>query len=390
MLTEHPMGSIDAAMTPLERWSLAARRAGTHSLAIWPPITIAFMVYISVQKGSLTIDLAQAYLPAAHKILHSASPYPPLTLTALKPRTAFIYPPLTAWLVVPLAAMPLHAAEAVGVIGMVAAVVGTLLLLDVRDWRCHMIAFLWVPTFSAIQTANLALPVALGTAAIWRYRDRPVHTGVLTGLLIALKLYVWPLGVWLLLTRRWRHAAIAVVTAPLLVVCSWAPIGFAGLRRYPHLLQLVTKLEAPDGYTIAALLAPVTSWRVATAIGIAAGLAGLAYAWQRVRCGDERGAYVFAVAAALMLTPIVWMSYFVVLLVPLALYAPRFAPIWLLPLALWAGPQISNGAPWQTALVLCVAATVFGAAVRHVPERAESLDGRHVAAIQDAAVHGAD
>jgi alpha-1,2-mannosyltransferase len=370
------MGSIEAAMTPLERWSLAARRAGTHSLAIWPPIAIAFMVYVSVQKGSLAIDFAQAYLPAAHKLLHAASPYPPLTLSALKPRTAFIYPPLTGWLVAPLAALPLHAAEAIGVVAMVTAVMGTLLLLDVRDWRCHMIAFLWVPTFSAIQTANLALPVALGAAAIWRYRDRPVLTGVLTGLLVALKLYVWPLGVWLLLTRRWRHAAVAAVTAPLLVFCSWAPIGFAGLTGYPHLLRLVTKLEAPDGYTIAALLAPVTSWPVATAIGIAAGLSVLAYAWRRVRLGDERGAFVCAVAAALMLTPIVWMSYFVVLVVPLALYAPRFAPIWLLPLGLWVGPQISNGAPWQTAVILCVAAAAFTPAVRRIPDRGPAMVGR--------------
>jgi len=58
------MGSFDTASTPLERWSFAARRAGTHSLVIWPPIAIAFIVYASVWKGVLTIDLAQASLAA--------------------------------------------------------------------------------------------------------------------------------------------------------------------------------------------------------------------------------------------------------------------------------------------------------------------------------------
>jgi glycosyl transferase family 87 len=359
-----PLGSIDGRLTLLERWSLAFRRAGTHVLVIWPPVTIAFTVYVSLQKGSLTLDLTHAYLPAAHKVLHGSSPYPPLTLSALKPRTAFIYPPLAAWLVAPLAAAPLAVAEAIGLVAVIAALLGTLLLLDVRDWRCYMITFLWVPTFSAIQTANLALPVALGVAAIWRYRNHPGRAGFLTALLVALKLYMWPLGVWLLLTRRWRHAAIAATMVPVLLLCSWAPIGFAGLTQYPRLLRLVTKLEAPDGYTLSALLAPATSWRIASGVGIATGLAVVGYAWRRARQGDEQAAYACAIAAALLLTPIVWMSYFVALLIPLALFAPRLRPIWLVPLAFWVGPQVSNGAPWQTAAVLVVAAVVIGVTVR--------------------------
>ena len=357
---------IETAPTSRERWLLAWRRAGAHALVIMPPLYLAFMVYISLQKGSLTIDLAQAYLPAAHKVLHGLSPYPPLTAAALKSRTAFIYPPLTAWLVAPLAALPLGAAEAIGVAAMVGAAVGTLLLLDIRDWRCYMIVFLWVPTFSAVQTANVALPITLGLAAIWRYRDRPGLAGFLTGVLFALKLYVWPVGIWLLLTRRFRHAAIAAVTAPVLVLCSWAPIGFAGVQRYPQLLRLVTRLEAPDGYTIAALIAPGSSWLLATAVGTLAGVAVLGLAWRLVRRGSEQGAYLCAIAAALMLSPIVWMSYFVVLLIPIALYAPRLSPLWGLPFALWVGPQVSNGSTWQTATVLCVSAAAFAIATRSV------------------------
>src|SRR5581483_10010850 len=51
--------------------------------------------------------------------------------------------------------------------------------------------------------------------------------------------------------------------------------------------------------------------------------------------GDRR-AFAAAVAAALVLSPIVWMHYLVVLVVPIALTAPRFALPWLLPaLAFW-------------------------------------------------------
>jgi len=58
------MGSIETASTPLERWSFAARRAGTYSLVMWPSVAIAFMAYVSLQKGVLRIDLEQAYLAA--------------------------------------------------------------------------------------------------------------------------------------------------------------------------------------------------------------------------------------------------------------------------------------------------------------------------------------
>src|SRR5947207_2034057 len=167
-----------ATLTPAERWRLAAHRAGTHSLLVWPPVAVAVLVNASVRKGSLEIDLARAYLPAAHAVVHGHSPYTPLTLSGLARGSEFVYPPTAAWLAAPLAALPLGVAEGIGLALMIGCVVGTLLLLGVRDWRCHMVAFLWLPTYSALQTGNLALPLALGIAAVWRYRDRRVVAGL--------------------------------------------------------------------------------------------------------------------------------------------------------------------------------------------------------------------
>jgi hypothetical protein len=350
-------------LTTAERWLVAARRAGTHSLVGLPPIILAFLAFVSIRKGSVSLDLAHAYIPAAHKVLHGRSPYPPATLAALAPHDAFVYPPVTAWLVVPFTVLPIHVAEAVGFALGIGAVAGLLWLLGVRDWRCYMIAYLWVPTYSAIQTANVSLALAVGIAALWRYRSRPVVSGILMGLLIAIKLYVWPLGIWLLATRRYRVATSAAMTGALLVVVSWIPISFAGLRGYPHLLNLLTQVERADGYTISALLAPgIVSWGVANVVAYAGGLAVLIYAWRSARGGDERLGFVYAIAAMLMLTPIVSMNYFVVLLVVIALYAPTFSWIWALPLALWVAPQVSNGQPWQLAAALvCVGATIVAA-----------------------------
>jgi alpha-1,2-mannosyltransferase len=361
-----------AILTAGDRWRLAGRRAGTHSLLIWPPLALAVLIYAGARKNSLAIDFAREYLPAAHKIIHGHSPYAPITAKALAQGSAFAYPPLTAWLVAPFTAVPRGVAEALAVILATLAVAAALRLIGVHDWRCFMIALLWVPTFAAIQTGNIALPLTVGVAAIWRFRDRRTLPGILVGLLIALKLYLWPLAVWLLFTRRNRDAVIAAVTSVALVVASWAPIGFADVRIYPHLVASLARKERGGSYSVAALLAPVSSWMIATVIGTAFGVALLALAWRRAHLKDERGAFVWAIAATLTLSPIVWMDYFVVLLVVIGLYRRSFAPIWALPLPLWVGPQVWNGRPWQTAAVLLLVAATFVVSTRTRTERQPS------------------
>jgi len=44
---------------------------------------------------------------------------------------------------------------------------------------------------------------------------------------------------------------------------------------------------------------------------------------------------VLFVAAALLLSPIVWLDYYAVLAVPLAIVRPRLSILWLLPLLTW-------------------------------------------------------
>jgi hypothetical protein len=354
------MLAADPALTSRERWTIAARRAGTHSLLLWPPLTIAYMVLVSARKGSLGIDFAQAYLPAAHRVLHGLTPYPPATLHGVAGGLAFVYPPLTAWIAAPFAALPLPFAEALVTALMIVVVVATLLLLDVRDWRCHMIAFLWVPTYAAIQTANLSLPIALGLAALWRYRNRLLVSALVAGALVALKLYLWPVVLWLALTRRLRSAALASVTAVLLVAVSWATIGFAGLTTYPRLLHVLTVAEGRSEYTLQALLTPALSWGTAEAISVVAGIVVIAVGARR----GERVSYVCAMAATALLTPIAHMSYFVILLVPIALRDRRLSPLWAVPLALWFAPQVADGRFLPTLFALAVVSATLVAASR--------------------------
>src|SRR5204863_62551 len=130
-----------------------------------------------------------------------------------------------AWLAAPLAALPLGVAEGIWLALMIGCVVGTLLLLGVRDWRCHMVAFLWLPTYSALQTGNLALPLALGIAAVWRYRDRRVVAGLYARRLSPL--WLVPLALWVgpqgsANGRPWQTALVLCLVAFVFVVAPFA------------------------------------------------------------------------------------------------------------------------------------------------------------------------
>jgi alpha-1,2-mannosyltransferase len=357
------MEAVDSiSMSSAERWRIAGRRALRHSLIVWPPLAVGWVLIVGLHKHAMAFDFEHAYLPGARAVLDGHSPYPPATIAAFFPRTAFIYPPLAAYLVAPFTLVPAIVADAIVSALAVGIVVAVLWLLGVRDWRCYMISFLWVPTYSAIQTGNVTLPLALGLALLWRYRSRALVAGIVTGALVALKLFFWPLLVWLAVTRRFRSAAWAVVTAAILVVVPWAGIGFAGMRGYPHLLHVLTLAERADGYSIPAVLSNGMSWRLADAIGLVIGMAVLAAAVRARR--DERGSFALVIASMLLLTPIIGMHYFFFLAVVLALYTPRFGWPWALPLLFWVGPQVKNGAPWQTAAVLVVAGVTFGIATR--------------------------
>jgi alpha-1,2-mannosyltransferase len=355
-------------VTAATRWTCAAKRAGTHSLLIWPPIAAVWVFIVALRKQAVALDFHYAYLPAARAVLEGHSPYPPATITALAPKMAFVYPPITAYLATPFTVLPPTIADTIATLLAIGCVLAILWLLGVRDWRCYAIPILWAPTYSAIQTANVMLPLAVGLAVVWRLRRHAVAAAVVTGSLIAVKLLVWPVLVWLVATRRYKAAAWGVAAAAVLILGPWAAIHFAGLTEYPHLLRVLTEVERGDGYTIPALIAPGVSWQVANVVGLSIGLAVLALVILNRR--DERRAFALAIAATLLLTPIVSMNYYVLLIVVLALFTPRFGWVWVLPLLFWISPQSGNGAVWQTAAGLAVAAGIFCVAVR----------GRHVAA----------
>lgn len=343
-----------------------------HVLEIWLLAVVPVLLLVETARSwadshKLAYDFAHAYAPAIHLVLRGVSPYGPSSPAALSSQTAFVYPPLGAFLAAPLAALPQHAADVLVTVLAALAVPAILMLVGVRDWRCLGAALLWWPTISAIQLGTAVTALALGLALVWRWRERPVRAGVALGLVVALKLFLWPLLVWLVITRRYRAAIIAAGSSVVFVLTPWIPLHWAGFLSYPHRLEVLASIEAKRGFSPAALLAQLGfGWRLAEAVSYGLGVIVLVWAYRR-RSSDE-SALGLVCAASLLLTPILWPNYLLIMIVPLALLRPRFDLVWLLPVVLFGQPVF--GPPvWEIALFLGVLAALTADALEVFPGR---------------------
>jgi hypothetical protein len=137
-----------------------------------------------------------------------------------------------------------------------------------------------------------------------------------------LKLFLWPLGVWLVATRRWRAAITCALAGVVLVLGGWAVIDFAGFRSYPTLVRLLEHVDGPVSYSVVALFG--LSGGAQAAVAIVLSLAGLFAIVLAARSDDgDRRAFAVAVVVSLVTTPILWLHYLLLLFAPIALYGPR-------------------------------------------------------------------
>ena len=335
-----------------------------YVLGIAPLVALAVVSIVTfvdgLNPGSIGFDFRGAFLPAADAVLAGESPYPPVEGPELASQTAYVYPPLLAYLVVPFTLVPETAASILAVLGVAAVLAATLVVLGVRDVRCYGAVLLWAPTTNALHMASPSALLAFAAALAWRYRAATWPLAASVGLAVATKLILWPLLVWTLATRRLRSTAYAAVIGGGVTLGAWAALGFDGLERYPAMLRRLAALEAEESYSLVGAasalgLGDVGARLVAAGLGVALLVACVAFA----RRGDDLRSFIFALAAALALTPIVWLHYLVLLLVPLAIVRPRFSAIWLMPLILWLTPLNGNGEAIQPLIPALVAAAVF-------------------------------
>jgi alpha-1,2-mannosyltransferase len=347
------------------------RRFPLVSAAIFVVLPLWILVQVCLTPTIEFFDFRYAYRPAAEAVVAGASPYP-ADLDALAGRDQFVYPPPVAFAFTPFLALGPHVGELVFFGVSAAAVVLAVWLLGVRDWRVMGVVLVWPPVLTGLALGTLSPFIALMVAAGWYFRKRALPSGLFFAASIISKLFVWPLLVWLVASRRPRHALGVVAIGLSITLVSWAAIGFAGMKSYPGLIERLAADEAGDSYTPYALFAALGAGdSVAHAAALVSGALVLAIAVQRARRGDDASAFVLALCSGMVLTPIAWLHYFVLLIVPLALRRPKLSPLWFFPLVLWVAPQTnSGGSPLLIALVLgLTAATIVGGPDTPTPRR---------------------
>jgi hypothetical protein len=282
--------------------------------------------------GGMAFDFSGTIWHPLHDALRGLNPYPAPRIDAVDIGNPSTYPPLGFLLAAPLAPLPYSVAAALWTVLLVAAVPAGLYIAGSRDWRCYAVALTSFPIVHGVTFGNATLLLVPLAAAAWTLRRREVLSGFVVGAAVALKVFLWPLALWLLATRRIRGAAAAGVSASLLLLASWATIGFEGMREYPRLLKALTTVFASHGVSPAALpLGLGASVAAATLIGLGfAALLGALCVYVARRPSGEAASFTLAIAVALVASPIVWPLYYALLVVPAAILRPRFDRVWLL------------------------------------------------------------
>jgi alpha-1,2-mannosyltransferase len=323
---------------------------------LWLPFILFAIVVATELHLHNSLKDWEIFRAAAHSVLRGHSPFPPADPAALAHGDKYVYPPVTALLMAPLAFLPDVVGKALFLALALACVLLALRLLGVRDWRCFGLAVLTAPVIDTLSLGAISSALLLGVAAAWHYRDRRFVTAAVTAVTAVAKVFVWPLFVWLLATRRLRTAVWAAAFSIFLLVVGWAVIGFAGLGSYPRLLRALTKVDAAQSYSLAGLLH--VDGGAATALTALVALVVIAAVFLAARGTDgDRRALAVAAVGSLLATPVLWLHYLDLLFVPIAFARPRLSAVWFAPLAFWVTPLAhSHGSTWRICFVLAVSA----------------------------------
>jgi hypothetical protein len=337
-------------------------------LGVLPVVLVLGALAHWQREGTLAWDFHHELYPQTRTMLDGDDPYPS---AGHDPRTGtnWVWPPGAALVVAPLTLLPTDAADVLVALLGLACFAAALFVVGVRDWRVYGVVALWPPVFIEPGLAHLTPLITLLTAIAWRTRDAGTRPGVAVGVAVAVKLFVWPLVVWLAATGRKTAAVTAalVAAASLLLV-----LAFTSLGNYADALLRLGRAFDQDSYTVFGLVVqaggPETVGRALTVALAAALLFGT---W-RYR------SFALAVAAALVVSPIVWLDYFALAAVPLAVVRPRLSVVWVVPLATigleGAGLEIGN----VLGTLRVLAAFGFVLAVAFREERRAHGEGRRV------------
>ena len=327
---------------PIAQERLPAATGAHARLVVRATLRAAFVVVVGMliasqfahtyARNRQGIDFRWTIWQPARDVLHGRNPYGDPHASSFVAES--VYPPLTFLALAPLSLVRFAAAFVTWQALLVATAVAIPAVLGVRDWRCYAVWLSSLPVVADVLFGNATLVVVLLVALAWRWRDRWRLAAVTLSLAVVIKLFVAPLWLWLVFTRRWRAAAATAVLVPVGVLVPWLAIGLDGLADYPALLRSLSHSHGGNGIFVQALARQSgLGVDAALAVGLAAAACCLLGALLVRR--DDVSCFALASAAALLATPVAWIYYPALLVVPVAARFPRFHLSWLAFAALW-------------------------------------------------------
>ena len=342
-------------------------------LGVLPLVITGWVVYHVYASGSAAVDFQHSFWVAGWRTVHGLDPYA-WTRDQISGGVSFPYPALTALLLAPFGLLSSFPESIPVTAAAIAAAPLALWILEVRDWRVYGAAALWAPVVVGWQSANFTLALVVGIALLWRFRARRVVAAILVACLVSIKPILVPLWLWLVITRRWRAAAIGVAIGIAVNVVSWTALGWHELSRWLNLISLQGKLQDSTGYSLIAFASHLGLGRTvgyALIVGVGCLLVGAALAF--ARAGREQSLFGVAVVLTVVISPQADAHYFAMLLVPLALVRPRLSWAWLAPLVLWVCPATQSHL-WQIVVWWMLGVAVAADFLTPVGDRRPGID----------------
>jgi len=143
-------------------------------------------------------------------------------------------------------------------------------------------------------------------------------TGIAVGLATVIKLFPGVLLLWLLLTRRYRAAAIGVLGAVVFVAMTLPITGVQPWRDYPTVLaNLSAPKDTTDTLAPTVWLAPFIGFTLARLLVTAVGLAILA--WTARSRASTSVSFAIAVLVSVLIAPALYQHYLAILILPMIL-----------------------------------------------------------------------
>ncbi len=319
-------------MRSTARWSPSLRHTAAGALAV-AAIVAAIVFVLLPLTPSYDLDV---FLRAGGAALDGRGVYPSPGSPAVYSGSSFVYPYFAVWPFAALASLPsgvstmLFFAICVSIV-LVACLVGA----NGDPWPA-MLTLSTAFTITGLQLGALSPLLFAGAVFLWRLRERPVLFALLAAPVIACKLFLAPLLIWLLLARRYRAFAYASAATLALLALSFA-LGPIGPSAYAQLLSQLGAHEAPSGFgLVGALINAHLTSVAAEATAFALVLALFAAAWVHFRrTRDERVCFCAGIVASLIVTPVLWSHYLVLLCAILVVLGARRRWYVMLALASW-------------------------------------------------------